>query len=68
MYNETKDQWESCLADVEPTVLPDNPGDTLRAGSTYIMQENISVNDGTVVDVNILKNVLYLSKWLSSHQ
>ena len=53
MYNETKDQWECCLADVEPTVLPDNPGDTLRAGSTYIMQENISVNDGTVVDVNV---------------
>lgn len=53
MYNETKDQWESCLANVQPTVLPENPGDTLRPGSTYIMKENISVNDGTLVDVNV---------------
>ena len=53
MYNDTKDQWEFVISDVEPTVLPDNPGDTVRAGSISITHQDIKVNDGTAKQLTL---------------
>jgi hypothetical protein len=53
MYNETKDQWEFVISDVEPTVLPDNPADTVRAGSVSITHQNVLVNDGTAKQLTL---------------
>lgn len=47
LYNETTGAWEQVISDAIPTVLPDNPGDTLRAGSQVIVESNILYNDGT---------------------
>ena len=53
IYNETKDQWEFVISDVEPTVLPDNPADTVRAGSVSITRQDVLVNDGTAKQLTL---------------
>jgi hypothetical protein len=53
MYNETKDIWEFVISDVEPTILPDNPGDAVRAGSVSITNQNILYNDGTAKQLTL---------------
>ena len=53
LYNETKSQWEYVIADAVPTVLPNNPADTIRAGSVHIVEVDVKVNDGTPVDVSL---------------
>lgn len=55
LYNETKSQWEFVIADSEPTVLPDNPSDTLRAGSVILIDEDVNTNpDGIATDVSLI--------------
>ena len=49
LYNETKGIWEFVISDEEPTVLPDNPTDTLRAGSVSITVPDIRQGDGTKI-------------------
>ena len=53
MYNETKDQWEFVISDAVPTVLPDNPADTVRAGSVSITHQDVKVNDGTAKQLTL---------------
>jgi len=49
LYNETKNQWEYVISDIEPTVLPDNPVDSIKADSIHIIEENIHFGDGTKI-------------------
>ena len=53
MYNETKNQWEFVISDQVPTVLPDNPGDSVRAGSVAITHQDVKVNDGTTKQLTL---------------
>jgi len=54
LYNETKGIWEFVISDEEPTVLPDNPTDTLRAGSVSITVTDIRQADGTKIVASLI--------------
>jgi hypothetical protein len=57
LYNETKNIWEYVISNIEPTTLPDNPGDDLRVGSQVIVEENIQYNyDDIVVAASVSLN------------
>ena len=54
LYNETKSQWEYVISDTEPTVLPDNPADSIKAGSIFIVKTDVETNsDGTATSVSL---------------
>jgi hypothetical protein len=53
LYNETKSQWEYVLSIAVPTVLPDNPGDTLKADSQTIEKADVLYMDGRSVDPSV---------------
>lgn len=54
LYNETKNIWECVIASAIPTILPDNPGDTLKPNSQVIILADVKTNsEGIAVDVNV---------------
>ena len=53
MYNSTKDQWEFVISDKIPTILPDNPDDTVKPLSVSITHQNVLYNDGTAKQLTL---------------
>ena len=63
LYNETKEQWEYVISETEPTLLPDNPSDTIKVGSLCVVESNVNLLDDYEISEDVegtIKNKPFL--------